>query len=181
MSEDENKSGPPDDTELHQADVRHLEASYDRSDLSANAVLAFLVGLAATVALILIISWGVFRFFGSFRLTAPPRNVAIVPAPTKLGKKGEPTLTFPAPQLQPNPVADLNKFRAAVEEQLNTYGWVDQKAGIVHIPIERAIDIVSQNGLPTRPKPVLPPRAGFASGDGTPAGIGGGTAPKGNN
>jgi hypothetical protein len=31
------------------------------------------------------------------------------------------------------------------------YGWVDQKAGIAHIPIQRAIDLVAQNGLPSRP------------------------------
>jgi hypothetical protein len=31
------------------------------------------------------------------------------------------------------------------------YGWVDQKAGIAHIPIQRAIDLVAQSGLPSRP------------------------------
>ena len=32
--------------------------------------------------------------------------------------------------------------------QLNGYGWVDRKAGIAHIPIERAIDILATTGLP---------------------------------
>lgn len=37
------------------------------------------------------------------------------------------------------------------EPILYGYGWVDQKAGIAHIPIQRAIDMVAQNGLPSRP------------------------------
>ena len=66
---------------------------------------------------------------------------------------GDPVLRFPAPQLQPDPVADLNKYREAVEQQLNSAGWVDQKAGIAHIPVERAIQMVAQRGLPSRQTP----------------------------
>lgn len=37
------------------------------------------------------------------------------------------------------------------EKVLNSYGWVDQKAGIARIPISRAIDIIAAQGLPSRP------------------------------
>ena len=33
--------------------------------------------------------------------------------------------------------------------RLNTYGWVDRKAGVAHIPVDRAIDILAKRGLPT--------------------------------
>ncbi len=89
-------------------------------------------------------------------------------------------LRFPTPRLQPDPVADLNKFRAGEEEQLNTYGWVSQKDGVAHIPIERAIDTISSQGLPVQPPPALPPKAEFGSGNGTAAGAAGGTEPMGN-
>jgi len=36
------------------------------------------------------------------------------------------------------------------EKALYTYGWVDEKAGTVHIPIERAMDLLVQRGLPVR-------------------------------
>ncbi|MCA1555006.1 MAG: hypothetical protein LC737_11585, partial [Chloroflexi bacterium] len=32
------------------------------------------------------------------------------------------------------------------------YGWVDQSAGITHIPIERAMELLLERGLPTRPQ-----------------------------
>ena len=37
-----------------------------------------------------------------------------------------------------------------VEKELYSYGWVDEKAGTVHIPIERAMDLIAQRGLPVR-------------------------------
>jgi hypothetical protein len=43
---------------------------------------------------------------------------------------------------------------------LNTYGWVDQKNGIARIPISRAIDILAQRGLPSRPASAAPPDEG---------------------
>jgi hypothetical protein len=56
--------------------------------------------------------------------------------------------TFPAPRLQAEPPADLVKFKEAELDRLNGYGWVDRKAGIAHIPIDRAIEIVTTKGLP---------------------------------
>jgi len=38
------------------------------------------------------------------------------------------------------------------EQTLNTYGWVDQKAGVVRIPIERAMQLIAERGLSTTPK-----------------------------
>src|SRR5690349_5962434 len=57
---------------------------------------------------------------------------------------------FPEPRLQPNPAADLNKFRTQEDEILNSYGWADQQAGVAHIPIEQAIDIIAARGLAVR-------------------------------
>ena len=36
---------------------------------------------------------------------------------------------------------------------LDSYGWVDPDKGIVRIPIDQAIDIVAQKGLPSKPSP----------------------------
>jgi hypothetical protein len=36
--------------------------------------------------------------------------------------------------------------------ELYSYGWVDEKAGTVHIPIDRAMDLIVQRGLPVRPQ-----------------------------
>ena len=54
------------------------------------------------------------------------------------------------PRLQLKPPEDLNNFRAGEETALNNYGWINQTAGVVRIPIERAMDLVLERGLPTR-------------------------------
>ena len=56
----------------------------------------------------------------------------------------------PFPKLQIFPPADLEKFRDHEDAQLNTYGWIDKTAGIVRIPIDRAMDLLAQRGLPYR-------------------------------
>jgi hypothetical protein len=181
MSDAEDKSIPPGtEREIPLEAVRHPETMYDRSDLTPRGIIFFLMALAFTILIIHLVTWGFLRFSARNQLTPVPRNAAIMPPTWQANPKGDPALRFPAPQLQPDPVADLNKFRTRVEEQLNSYGWVNEKSGVAHIPIERAIDIVSQQGLPVRPQPVEPPRANFGSGDGTPAGAGAGTEPKGN-
>ena len=57
---------------------------------------------------------------------------------------------FPAPREQPDPGADLAALRAREDAELNSYGWIDRTGGIVRIPIDRAIDLLSQ---PTKEHP----------------------------
>jgi len=56
----------------------------------------------------------------------------------------------PFPKLQIFAPVDVEKFRTREEAQLNSYGWVDKKAGIVRIPIDRAMDLLLERGLPAR-------------------------------
>lgn len=170
----------PAERELPLEEIGHPETRYDRSDLSARGIVGFLIGLALTIVFIHIIIWGFLRYFSQDTIQPVPRTAALITPPNQMGKLGDPVQRFPAPQLQPDPVADLNKYRATVEEQLNTYGWVDQNTGVARIPVERAIDLVAKQGLPTRQAPALAPRASFGSGDGSVAGAGAGTEPRGN-
>ncbi len=57
---------------------------------------------------------------------------------------------------QVNPPEALQELRATEEAVLTTYGWVDRKNGVVHIPIDRAMDLLLQRGLPTRPPDQAP-------------------------
>ncbi len=41
---------------------------------------------------------------------------------------------------------NLRDLRAGEDTVLNSYGWVDQQKGIVHIPIDRAIEIMAKEG-----------------------------------
>jgi hypothetical protein len=56
----------------------------------------------------------------------------------------------PEPRLQATPALDLARARAKEDERLSTYGWIDRQAGVVHLPIERAMELVAREGLPAR-------------------------------
>jgi hypothetical protein len=51
-------------------------------------------------------------------------------------------LAPPEPRLQTAPAADLRALRAAEQAELGGYGWVDREAGVVHIPIDRAMELL---------------------------------------
>lgn len=69
---------------------------------------------------------------------------------------------FPKPNLQ---IDDDHAERLALYSQqdakLNSYGWVDRNNGIVRIPIDRAMELIAQRGLPARTN-------GVSSTDGSP-------------
>jgi hypothetical protein len=66
---------------------------------------------------------------------------------------------FPNPRLQQNPRSELDVMKDEEDRQIRSYGWVDPKAGIARIPIERAMDILAQKGLPKVPAPAAVPGA----------------------
>jgi hypothetical protein len=67
----------------------------------------------------------------------------------------------PEPRLQTDPLQDLRALHAEEDAVLNTYGWVDRKAGVVRIPVQRALDLLAQRGLPARPQaPAAAPAGG---------------------
>lgn len=67
-------------------------------------------------------------------------------SPGTFVKREEPMLK--APRLQDKSGEDLNKWREQENIKLNYYGWIDRRRGIVHIPIQQAMDKVLKNGLP---------------------------------
>lgn len=111
--------------------VRH-ETTHEPSDVSPRLVLALLALVAAALVISAIILALVFH--GEL---SPPSNA--------------PSIVPPQPRLQVDEHADLKEFRARVEKQLNSYGWVDRQGGIVHIPIAAAMQRAAANGFPDWP------------------------------
>jgi len=58
--------------------------------------------------------------------------------------------TPPPPLLQVSSGRDLRELREETNAVLTSYRWVDQQNGIVGIPIDEAIKILAQKGLPSR-------------------------------
>jgi hypothetical protein len=55
--------------------------------------------------------------------------------------------SYPEPQLQSNPAADLRRFKAEELSRLDSSGWVDRSQGIAHIPIDEAMRRLAEQGV----------------------------------
>jgi len=70
-------------------------------------------------------------------------------SPELQNKVAEMTQSFPTPRVQSDDgnqdVADLH---AREDLLLSNYTWIDQSKGTVRIPIERAMELIAQRGLP---------------------------------
>lgn len=117
---------------------------HERTDINIKYIAAFAAILVCVTIVLYIVLWGVFNRFAA-RVGQEQSQAQPVP-------ESNPPL-FPSPRLQVDPQQDLEQLRKKHQELLNSYGWVDRDAGIVRIPIERAMDIVGQKGLPDFGKP----------------------------
>jgi hypothetical protein len=61
-----------------------------------------------------------------------------------------PSVAATFPRLQISPPRDLAAFRAQEDAELNTYGWINRTAGVARIPIDQAMNLLLQRGLPAR-------------------------------
>lgn len=52
------------------------------------------------------------------------------------------------PLLQQDPTGDLGKFNQGMSGRLNSSGWINREEGIVHMPVERAMSLLVERGLP---------------------------------
>jgi type II secretory pathway pseudopilin PulG len=129
------------------------DIGFEREDLGVRPVFGFLISLAILGILIYYVIWGIFYFLDSFnRRTEQVRTPLVQVESNTREVRTEHIQRFPEPRLEENERGELDGFRYGEEEKLNSYGWVDEKTGIAHIPITQAIDLVAQRGLPTSPK-----------------------------
>lgn len=126
--------------------IRHSDVAYESRDLSHEAIFSFFLALGIVIFIVFFVLWGVFKQLGSAEYVGHQSTNPIMTSNEELKEiGGDPANSFPMPQLQPDPVADLNKFRIREEQWMNTYGWVDQAHGRIHIPIETAIDMMASS------------------------------------
>jgi hypothetical protein len=124
--------------------IRHADVAYEARDLSHQAVFYFFLILGVVIVFAYLAMWGMFKQLGGSEYVGHRSTNPIMTSDEELKEiGGDPANSFPMPHLQPDPVADLNKFRIREEQRLNTYGWVSQEQNTIHIPIEKAIDIMA--------------------------------------
>lgn len=140
-------------TDHHHPEHRS-DAGFERQDLTSRPIYGFLISLAVIGVLVYYVIWGVFWALDTYnKKNQPPTSPLVqVQGDTRIVPPGHVEETFPEPRLEVNERAEINDFRLREEQALNSTGWVDQSAGVVHIPITRAMELIAQRGLPTNPK-----------------------------
>lgn len=126
---------------------------YERRDISVAGVLYFLVGLALFGALAYLVAAGLFsRLEKQSAAEQVPVSPLVTTAPTDTRhiQPDYPRSAFPDPKLEEDERGQLNGIRLKEEQTLSTYDYIDKNAGTVRIPIDRAMDLVEQRGLPVR-------------------------------
>jgi hypothetical protein len=123
-------------------DLEQPTVGFERTDVDAWAIGKFGIALVlicvASIGMLLML----FHYFIAREGPPPPKAYSDL--------AGAGVRRAPAPQLEETPVIDLQRERAAEDQILNSYGWVDKQQGIVRIPVDRAIDLLVQKGLPSR-------------------------------
>lgn len=125
-------------------------------------VVYFLLILGVATAFCLFLMRGVYSLLDRReKESQPPVNplVTKVPEDTRHVYRGYPQTAFPDPRLEEDELNQLNGILTEEQDRLYTYGWIDQKAGTLHIPIDRAMDLLVERGLPVRPQNETSPNA----------------------
>jgi hypothetical protein len=173
--------GPGDHEPGHKPEPKEIDASlgYEPSDVRVGGIIVFLTALTIFVVVTAVLCYGIGKVLNArmnrqdgpgnkWTKTVDVRQLGNMPSsPALQNKIAELTESFPTPRLQTDEgnqdVADLH---AREDLLLQNYSWVDQGQGKVRIPIERAMELIAQRGLPVAP---AAEKAPLLTGDSKPA------------
>jgi hypothetical protein len=97
-------------------------------------------GLALTVAIVGLVVYGIFRYLETHPATSAQANPM----------SAEESQIPPTPRIEEHPAIEIQQLHAQENNILSTYGWTDKKAGVVRIPIDRAMELQLERGFPAR-------------------------------
>ncbi|MGH7176034.1 MAG: hypothetical protein ACREJC_01520 [Tepidisphaeraceae bacterium] len=124
-----------------------IARGYEAMGVSLRGILISIGFLVGATVIVQVVVWWLMVGVNNFQArsdVAPPPLARNLPPP-------------PEPRLQPNPSherldrQDMQALLAREQAALSSYGWVDRQTGVVRIPIDRAMQIVVERGLPVAP------------------------------
>jgi hypothetical protein len=162
--------------EKHVIDPDH--PGYETTDINARGIVIFLAGLAGSVAVFFIFCFGMGKVINQMlekqdgkadRWHQTPAinggrlangNLDNLASNPKIEQQDLQALTneFPQPRIETDDGnQDITDLHAREDLLLENYSVVEGKAGVVRIPIERAMELIAQRGLPTAPQTAAAP------------------------
>jgi hypothetical protein len=124
--------------------VTNGTGGYERADANVRSIRVFIIALFLFCVFSLLLMLGLFRFLYQ-------TGQADMPAPTPMEAQ---RVLPPAPRLQVNTTTDIKEMHRKEADTLESYGWVDRNAGVVRIPVSRAMDLILERGLPAPKRPL---------------------------
>jgi hypothetical protein len=137
---------------------------YESSDVKTGGIIVFLASMGVFVLVTAVLCYGIGSMINAhmnredgptskWSKTANIRQLGNMPSAAAMQDKVAQLMqTFPAPRLvTDNGNEDVADLHARENLLLNYYTWVDQSKGTVRIPIDRAMEIIAQQGLPVAP------------------------------
>jgi hypothetical protein len=112
---------------------------HERKDADVPSLILIIAMLMVSGMIIFLTVTGLMHYFRSneAKVTSGQTNIPVTAIEN-----------FPEPRLEVQSSADLKKLRAAEEGDLQSYGWLEKNSGTVRIPIDRAMQLLVERGLP---------------------------------
>lgn len=166
------------ETQLQHHEDHDPTVHHEDSDVNVRAILWFTAIFIVLAIVIHVGLWFLLkglRAYEASREVTPVTEIPLTPdrqippqprlqpfpepaRPADLTEGAESRAKQEGPQLESNfmnpwvltPAADWREYKAAYDEKVNGYGWIDRNRGIVHIPIEEAKRRLVRQGLNSR-------------------------------
>jgi hypothetical protein len=148
----------------HEPEKIDTSAGFEQSDVKIAGILVFITALSIFVVVTAILCYGIGKVINArmntedgpntkWTRSVDIRQLGNLPNnPDLQNKVAELTQQFPTPRVQTDDgnqdVADLHQREDLL---LDNYSWVDPTHTKVRIPIERAMELIAQRGLPVAP------------------------------
>ena len=137
MSTEHHKSGQ---TPLHK------DVSYETRDIQSGLMLKLLAWMGVVIILSYVFTVGIYRglthYWESARTPMMPSHVGM-----QATMPPEPMLQGMPGHLN-DPQQDWRDKLAADNKEISSYKWLDEKNGIAEIPVEDAMKMIAEKGLP---------------------------------
>jgi|JI6StandDraft_1071083.scaffolds.fasta_scaffold111432_2 hypothetical protein len=115
------------------------DVRYEKTDAHVRPLYQFLFWISVITIVTAVFAWGVWKGVLSWRDASSTRPALAQPADT----------LPPSPRLQIREPKDLAAFRKEEDDILGTYGIVDKDKGVYRMPIEEAMKLAVERGLPS--------------------------------
>jgi len=123
-------------------DQDNVEIVHEESDVNVGAILRYGVGLFLIAAVVHLFLWWL---LGVYERQNERAQTQVYPMAASQQDR-----LPPQPRFQQDPQQELQDLRAKQKALLEGYGWANKEAGVVRIPIEEAMRLVVERGLPSR-------------------------------